>query len=300
MHQKGEKITAITELEHLIQEVPLYLNAYTLLAEYQLADGDRASAIATLKKALSKAAPSLKSGFQRKIAVLMMQFRSHESYSEFHHAIKLMRDKDFEAAIPMLEAVLKKEGDNQEVLLRLGQCYFLQSEFKKAVMQLEKSTHIGGSMKTVWSWLGRSYFLLGDVKKSEAAFKNMDWKNRDAGEMAAIWWSETLVPTKGKKAAILFLEKQLERFPDQVRVLVKLAELRSDTVAKNNEPQWQAKKEYQLALSRLEDDAAKEASDDLETSFVINQLNPEQLKKKIQEQILKLEEKLKKLDESHP
>lgn len=300
VYSKGEKSAAIIELKHLIQEVPLYLNAYTLLAEYQLADGDRTSAISTLKSAVDKAAPALRPGLRRKIKILSKFFRSHENYSEFQQSIKLINEGSYASAKQKLEVILKKEEDHGEVLLRLGQVHFLLAEFRKSVLYFEKGMQMDSKHEELLSWLGRSYFLLGDVKKSEKIFKQISWDSDELSEQSAYWWSDVLLATKGKRTTLGFLEKQLEDHPKWVRILVKCAELRSTLISKNSEPQWQAKKELQLALSRFDDYASKETTVSSETPLGINQLNLPELKKQIQEAILVLEEKLKKLDEVRP
>lgn len=300
IYARGEKSAAIIDLKHLIREVPLYLNAYSLLAEYQLADGDRSGAIETLKSAVEKAAPSLKSGFRRKLQTIGKQFSSHKNYSAFQQAIKQINEGNFGAAQGMLEAVLKQEVDHEEVLLRLGQVYFLMGDLKKSVVYLEKSANLNLKNTEAMSWLGRTYFLSGELKKSEKTFKKINWNSEEVQEQSIIWWSEVLFNFRGRKAAIEFLEKQLERRPGSVQVLVKCAEYRMSASSKNNEAQWQAKKELQLALSRFDDYTSKEMNVAAKTPFGINQLNPDSLKKQIQESLAKLEDKLKKLDEARP
>ncbi|MCM0604723.1 MAG: hypothetical protein KA715_01395 [Xanthomonadaceae bacterium] len=300
LYAKGEKSAAITDLKHLIQEVPLYLNAYTLLAEYQLADGDRTGAIVTLKSAVERAAPSLKSGLRRKLQTLGKQFSSHKNYSDFQQAIKQINDGNLGAAQGMLESVLKQEIDHEEVLLRLGEVYFLLNDLKKSIVYLERTLSLDSKNYEAASWLGRAYFLSGEIKKSEKTFRKIRWGSPELDEQSAIWWSEVLFSSRGKKSAIEFLEKQFDQFPKRVRVLVKCAEYRAGIISKNNEAQWQAKKELQLALSRFDDYASKELDAGVKTPFGINQLNLENLKKQIQDSMVKLDEKLKKLDEARP
>lgn len=296
IYQKGEIQEAIVGMKNLIQEVPLYLPAYGHLAEYQLSQGDRDAAIATLKQATQKAADPLKKSWRRKTRIVVSLFRSHTNYSLYQQTIRDIFAENYKTAKSKLEELLKLEPDHFEVLLRLGQCHLLTGELKKATLYLEKATKLNPDEPQAWIWLGRSRFLLGENKKAEKAFQNVTWDARASLETGVVWWSDVLLISRGKKAVLDFLEKQLEKNSAQVQVLVKLAEYRSSFFPKDNDAQWQARKELQLALSRFDDYMGKDRHARDDSPLGINTLNLDGLRTHIEELIKKMELKIQKTE----
>jgi tetratricopeptide (TPR) repeat protein len=100
-------------------------------------------------------------------------------------------------------------------------------------------------------WLGHALYERGEMREALSELKSA-YLELSSSEVASIWYSEALYSSGQKQAAIQVLDDDVRRHPNHVAGLVALSRYRlMGSTATDSNAAWQARKELQLALSRI-------------------------------------------------
>jgi tetratricopeptide (TPR) repeat protein len=106
-------------------------------------------------------------------------------------------------------------------------------------------------------WLGRALHQRGELSDAVTELK-IAYEGLPTSERAPIWYSEALLSAGNRKAAVSVLENDAEAQPFHLAGIVTLARMRTEIFRDGADTLWSARKELQVALSRLPEYSANE------------------------------------------
>jgi tetratricopeptide (TPR) repeat protein len=187
----------------------------------------------------------------RRIHVLARTFLSNDTFRMYQDALNLMLEKKYRAAKEKFVKALAEEPDNVEILLRLGQCFFLDNDITHAISRLQAAQKLDPYEPMINLWLGRALFIRGSHAEAIAELKTAQ-HGLQGCEQSTVWLAEALSSSGQNYPAIRLLDRDSKSWPFHVSSLIALAKLRVQSPHPDSQLLWTARKELQLAMSRVE------------------------------------------------
>jgi tetratricopeptide (TPR) repeat protein len=217
----------------------------------------------------------------RHIKVISKLFFTNSTFQIYQDGLNLMVGKKFGAAKEKLEKVISAEPDNVEILTRLGQCLFLDNDPKAAVHYFKTASKLSPFSPEIRLWLGRALYLQGKVQDSIPELRS-GFLELPASENAPVWLAEALQSAGQSVSALRTLDHDTKLHPFHLPSLLASARLRVQVPRPEVQALWAARKDLQLAMSRMDQYFAQDVGQS-EGAFQVNlRKSPEDLKAEIQ------------------
>ncbi|MGZ3687522.1 MAG: tetratricopeptide repeat protein [Bdellovibrionota bacterium] len=231
---------------------PVALNLATALTY----SGRREEALSILAQSAQREKGAQQAAIIRKARVLSLIFINNGTFQIYQDGVNLMFAHKYRAARERFDKALEKEPDNVGILTRVGQAHVLEGDYDSAVERLRLAKRLNPFEPEIRMWLGRTLHQRGELKEAVEELRSAALE-LSSSELAPVWLAEAQVSLGLKSSAIQVLEEDVKREPLHVRALLTLAHLQittepSSDSAKDQQQLWSARKEVQLALSRLE------------------------------------------------
>lgn len=160
--------------------------------------------------------------------------------------------KKFRAAKERFEKALSEEPSNCAILIRLGESLILDNNYISAVQYLSLAKRLNPFDPEIRLLLGKSLYYqkgtleaLPELKQAYLALKG--------SEIASVWLAEALFSSGQPMAAIRLLENDVREYPFHVLSLINSAKMKLQFGRSDLALCWSARKDLQLAMSRLQD-----------------------------------------------
>ena len=290
----------------LLKKEPGQTSIAIELSESLVYAGRREEALGVLSDAISRERGANREILIRRLRVLSRVFVASASFQTYQDGLNLAATRKYRPAREKFERALMDEPANIEILVAIGQCLVLESDFDSAAERLKLARRLNGYEPEVRLWLGRAMAQRGELDEAIG-----DLKIAAAGlprsELAPVWLGEALFSIGQRPAAIATLEADVRDHPFHLQSLMTLAQLRIQTVAsvagaaapvssRDRQPVMEARKDLQLAQSRLTGYGSAEAgvAPESELSLWIRPA-PEDLKTEIDKLFKRVEGRLEEL-----
>jgi tetratricopeptide (TPR) repeat protein len=215
--------------------------------------GRREEALNVLVQLVSQEKGERRKALIRKIKVFSRFFLTNSTFQIYQDGVNLMLADKYHAALDRFEKALEQDPANAEILTRLGQSLVLEGDYDSAAERLRLARRLDPYEPEIQLWLGRALQQRGEVgeglEELRAAYPQIPFS-----ETAVIWYATALFSSGQKAQAMQLLESDLDHQPRHLRALVELSRLRlSSANAGDTAAAWQARKDLQVALSRIGD-----------------------------------------------
>jgi len=204
--------------------------------------------------------PAENARLTQKSLILSRIFLSNGSFERYQEGLNALLGKKYRLAQEKFENVLVSESQNCEVLIKLAQCFLLEDEPAAAIQRLTLAKNINPSDSAVSLWLGKAYLALGNAREALREFKYLDPKLR-VTEVAALAIAEAQSLGGMPGLALRTLQTDLDENPLHVQALWLSAKIKLQTSKVDLEGLWSARKDLQLALSRVSNYSSEEMLD---------------------------------------
>jgi len=183
--------------------------------------------------------------------VISRLFLTSATFQTFQEGMNLLMARKFRPARDRFEKALEQEPDNIEILTRVGQCLVLDKDFDSAAERLRFAKRLNPYEPELRVWLGRSMHQRGEIREAIEELRLAHLELRGS-ELAPVWLAEAQFSFGQKPLAIQTLEEDIKEQPYHIESLLAVARLRIQTATRETQTLWNARKDLQLALSRLE------------------------------------------------
>lgn len=248
---EGKWEEAIIVLRSLLRKSANSQNVALDLVRALSFSGRREEALSTLEQVLSRLRGEKRQVLIRRMKVLSRLFFTHSAFQIYQDGLNLMLSKKYRAARERFDRVLEQEPDNVEVLTRMGQCLILDGDFDSAAERLRLARRLNPFEGEVRLWLGRALEQRGETREAVVELREA-FRELEGSERAPIWYAEALNSLGERGAAIQVLEQDVKSDPMHVASLVTLARFKVLSSKGREKELWSARKDLQLALSRME------------------------------------------------
>lgn len=222
------------------------------LSRALLYSGRREEALSLLEQWASKEKKgTFREFWIRRIQVMSRVFITNETSQVYQDGVRLLQEGKHRAARERFEKALEREPDNMEILARIGQCFLLDKDDDSAAERLRSALQLNPYEPELRLWLGRALHRRGEITEGIQELKRA-YREMKGTEHAVIWYAEALVTLNQRGAAIQVLERDLAQNPFHVGALLALARYRLQGSTKDMAALWAARKDLQLASSRLD------------------------------------------------
>ncbi len=237
-------------LRTLTKGNPDYLPAAMDLARALVYSGRREEALGVLTQAVTKQKGTKKTALIRRTNVLSRIFLTEKTFQNYQEGLNLLTHGKASAAREKFEKSLEQEPDNVEILTRIGQSLVLDGDYDSAAERLRVARRLNPHEPEIRLWLGRALHQRGELTEAIEELR-LAHQSLETSERAPIWYAEVLLSSAQRKAAIQVLEQDGKENPFHVSGLVALAKMRIQLFRDGNESLWSARKDLQVAMSRL-------------------------------------------------
>jgi tetratricopeptide (TPR) repeat protein len=245
-------------LRSVLKRNPAFFPAAIELARALLYLGRREEALNLLAQAISRQPPGArKAALIARVGVLSRIFLAQKTFQLYQDGLNLLSQQKYRPARDRFEKALESEPDNIEVLVRIGQCLVLEGDVDSAGERLRLAKRLNPYEPEISLWLGRALHQRGELAQALEELR-VAREGLAGSERAPVWYAHALLSAGNRKGAIQELEKDVDANPFHLAVMVTLARIRSESSREGLEPLWGARKELQVALSRLPQYESKE------------------------------------------
>jgi tetratricopeptide (TPR) repeat protein len=215
--------------------------------------GRREEALNVLVQLVNQEKGARQKALIRKIKVFSRFFLTNSTFQIYQDGVNLMLADKYRPALDRFEKALEQDPANAEILTRLGQSLVLEGDFDSADERLRLARRLDPYEPEIQLWLGRALQQRGEVDEALTELRAA-YPQIPSSETAVVWYATALFSNGQKAQAMQLLENDLDRQPRHLRALVELSRLRlSSAGEKDTSAAWQARKDLQVALSRLGD-----------------------------------------------
>jgi len=248
--QKRKWNDAIQILRPLFKAEPHSISIAVDLATALAHVGEREEALNLLTPLVERVKGNQRLALLRRIRALSCLFLTNKTFQVFQDGMNLFLMKKYRSSRERFEKALSVERDNIEVVIRLGQSLVLDSMPEKAMEYFKTALRLNPYELEAKLWLGRILYLKGNstnaVSELRGAFDQLA-----GSELASVWLAEALNASGQVNAALRILDHDIKTSPLHVMSLLTAARLRVQTPHANSQVLWLARKNTQLAMSRL-------------------------------------------------
>jgi len=237
-------------LRELRDQNPQEISTAYALASVLTRLGQRTEAVHFLQQLAEQSQGLERARIISKSLILSRTFVTNGSFERFQEALSAFLAKKYRIAQDKFERVLIDEPQNCEVLIKLGQCLTLEDEIEGAIEKFLMAKAINPLDSEVSLWLGKAYLALSNSKDALQEFKSLDAKLR-LTEVAVLALAEAQVLAGAPSLALKTLHAELEKNPFHVQALWYSAKIKLLLLKPEHDGLWSARKDLQLALSRL-------------------------------------------------
>ncbi|HLE01842.1 MAG TPA: tetratricopeptide repeat protein [Bdellovibrionota bacterium] len=234
-----------------LRKNPDFTAAAMGLARALAFSGRREEALSLLWRFVDREKGSRRDALIRRARVISRLFLTSATFQTFQEGMNLLLAKKYRPARDRFEKALEYEPDNIEILTRVGQCLVLDKDFDSAAERLRFAKRLNPHEPELRIWLGRSMHQRGEIREAleELRLAHLELQG---SELAPVWLAEAQFSFGQKPLAIQTLEEDVKARPHHIESLLTLARLRIQTATRETQTLWSARKDLQLALSRLE------------------------------------------------
>lgn len=214
----------------------------------------------------------------RRTRVISRLFLSNAAFQAYQEGVNFLSARKYRDAQKQLERALDLESSNVEILVRLGQSLAMEGDYDSAAERLRLAKALNPFEPELKLWLGRSLHQRGELPEAIEELRSA-YESLPGSELAPAWYAEALSSASQRIAAIQLLEGDTRDHPFHLVGLITLARLRLQGAAPHeSQPLWEAKRDLQVAMSRLE----KYPSSKSEGELSVDLRDPTKLKSDIQ------------------
>lgn len=247
-------------LRSVLKKSPGFFPGAIELARALVYLGRREEALTLLSQAISRQPPGTrKTALIARVSVVSRMFLTQKTFQAYQDGLNLLSLQKFRAARERFESAIEAEPDNLEVLTRIGECLVLEGDYDSAAERLRLAKRLNPYEPEISLWLGRALHQRGELGQALDELRVAS-EGLDGSERAPIWYALALLSAGNRKGAIQELESDTEERPFHLTSMVTLARIRTESSRDNVESLWSARKELQVALSRLPQYASGEPS----------------------------------------
>lgn len=237
-------------LRAVVKNNPESASAVIDLARALTYSGRREEALGVFSQALTKQSGLRRENLVDRMKTLSRLFLTNRVFQVYQDGLTLLEAGKYRLARERFEKALEEEPDNVEILVRIGQCLVLENDYDSAAERLRFAKRLNPHEPEVSLWLGRAMHQRGEIKEGLEHLASA-YAGLQGSERAPIWYSEALIASGQRKAANTVLEENNKAQPFHLVGLVTLAKIRMQAPRESAEALWNARKDLQLALSRL-------------------------------------------------
>jgi thioredoxin-like negative regulator of GroEL len=237
-------------LRSVSRKNPDFLAGAMELARALVYSGRREEALGVLGQAASRQKGPRREALEGRLRVLSRLFVTQRTQQIYQEGLNLMMVGKYRPARERFEKALESEPDNIEILTRIGQCLVLEGDMDSAAERLRLARKLDPFEPEVRLWLGRALHQRGELAEALEELKAAH-EGLDASERAPVWYADALVKSGNRKAAVAVLEEDAAQQPFHLIGILTLAKLRTQLFKDGADSLWGARKDLQVALSRL-------------------------------------------------
>jgi Flp pilus assembly protein TadD len=213
--------------------------------------GRREEALAVLSQIINRKGGASSKELVQRARVLSRFFLTNTTFQIHQDGVNLVLIGKYRAAREKFEKAIEGDPANVETLTRLGQCLVLDGDMDSAAERLRTARRLNPYEPEIHLWLGHALHERGEMRDALVELKSA-YQDMPSSELAAIWYADALYASGQKQAAIQVIEDDSRRHPNHVAALILLSRFRLLSASmSDSRVAWQARKELQLALSRL-------------------------------------------------
>jgi tetratricopeptide (TPR) repeat protein len=238
-------------LRSVLKKNPGFFPGAIELARALVYLGRREEALTLLSQAILRQPPGTrKTALIARVGVVSRMFLTQKTFQVYQDGLNLLSQQKFRAARERFEKALETEPDNLEVLTRIGECLVLEGDFDSAAERLRLAKRLNPYEPEISLWLGRALHQRGELGQALDELRVAS-EGLNNSERAPVWYALALLSAGNRKGAVQELEADTEESPFHLTSMVTLARIRTESARDNLESLWSARKELQVALSRL-------------------------------------------------
>jgi predicted Zn-dependent protease len=212
--------------------------------------GRREEALTTLAQAATRQSGARKADIVERVRVLSRMFLTQKTFQAYQDGLNLLVLGKVRPAREKFEKALGTEPDNVEILTRIGECFVLDGDFDSAAERLRLAKRLNPYEPEISLWLGHALHQRGELVDAVTELKFAHDGLRGS-ERAPIWYAEALLSAGNRKAAVQVLENDAEQQPFHLIGILTLARMRTELFRDGSDSLWNARRDLQVAMSRL-------------------------------------------------
>jgi len=241
---------AVIAFRSMLKQSPDSTQAILGLARALVFSGRREEALSLLIRAAEDQGRSKRQKFGARANVLSKIFLTNSTFQIYQEGVNLLLSGKYRLARERFDRALEVEADNVELLVRTGQVLVLDGDFDSAAERLRLARRLNPFEPVIRVWLGRAMHKRGEHREAVAELRSAVSELPDS-EHAAVWLAEAMISNGQRPGAIRLLEEHVKRWPFHLNALVSLARYRLIFAARDEVGVWAARKDLQVALSRV-------------------------------------------------
>ncbi len=252
--------------------------------------GRRSESLRLLLGLAEHSSPEVRRHILRRSKVLSRGFLLNSRFELYQEGLNALEAQKYRSAQETFERILREDPENCEVLIQLGKSLILSNDVDIAIQKLNQAKKINPTDSETLYWLAKAFLARGNTKEALRELGALDPSIRHS-EAGVLSLAEVQFLSGQNQQAIRLLQAHLDQNPLHVQALWWLAKMKLQGVRPDQDSLWSARKDLQLALSRLDAYVLEEKRDwelDAETRRLGKDLKPE-IQKLLQQIQVRLE-----------
>lgn len=250
MHER-KWVESVVLLRSALKKTPHSAPIETDLAKALAYSGRKEEALAVLSQMINRKTGAAQKELILRARVLSRLFLTNTTFQIHQDGVNLVLIGKYRAAREKFEKAIEVDPANVETLTRLGQCLVLDGDMDSAAERLRMARRLNPYEPVIHLWLGHALHERGEMREALSELKQA-YQELGTSELAAVWYADALYSSGQKLAALQVLEDDLRRHPNHVTGLISLSRYRLLAASSlDSTAAWQARKDLQLALSRI-------------------------------------------------
>ncbi|MBL7715990.1 MAG: tetratricopeptide repeat protein [Bdellovibrionales bacterium] len=242
--------------------------------------GRREESLSVLQQLIAKSSGSIRAQATRRARVMARLFMTQAVSQIYQDGLLLANQRKYKLAREKFGKALDAEADNAEVLLRLGQCLYLDGDVDSASERLKAAKKLSPYEPQIRLWLGRVMLDRGELEAGLQEVKSA-YEELPRSELATVWYAAGLAQSGKADEAVRVLESDVKKNPMHLHSLVSSARtLLSSTPTSESQKIWEIRKKLQVALSRMPE-YVKSDPDGSEGEMGLDLRDPERLRSEV-------------------
>lgn len=250
MHER-KWVESVVLLRSALKKTPHSAPIEADLAKALAYSGRREEALTVLSQMINRKTGAAQKELILRARVLSRLFLTNTTFQIHQDGVNLVLMGKYRAAREKFAKAIEVDPANVETLTRLGQCLILDGDVDSAAERLRMARRLNPYEPEIHLWLGHALHERGEMREALIELKSA-YQELSSSELAAVWYADALFSSGQKQAAIQVLDDDQRRHPNHVAALISLSRYRLRAASSlDNAVAWQARKDLQLALSRI-------------------------------------------------